>query len=319
MKFQFKPAVKSEKKLRLLIDGPSGSGKTATALLIAQALIDENERVACIDTESKSASLYSGVTLPSGAFIRKFDSLDLEEFHPKLYMEAIHVAEREGYKVLVIDSFTHAWAGKGGALELHQDEVDQSSSGNSYVAWGKVKPITRKLIETILHSPCHIIATLRSKVDYVIDTSSGKSVPRKVGLQPITEAGTDYEFDLQLSMAITNHGTIAKTRLPDITLGDVYHMPGTDFAKMIIYALKGEKVVEETRGFTTADLPVPEEPTEEELEDDKTQFIHRASELIKAKALTGTQANEYVQDADKDYALALTNLNRAFATASAQS
>ena len=53
----FKKATKAAAKLRLGLIGPAGSGKTMTALRVAHGL---GGRVAVIDTERGSASLYSG-------------------------------------------------------------------------------------------------------------------------------------------------------------------------------------------------------------------------------------------------------------------
>ena len=53
----FKKATKAAAKLRLGLIGPAGSGKTMTALRIAHGL---GGRVAVVDTERGSASLYSG-------------------------------------------------------------------------------------------------------------------------------------------------------------------------------------------------------------------------------------------------------------------
>jgi len=53
------PATKHVIKSRLALDGPVGSGKTYTALLTARALAGSDGRVAVIDTERRSASLYA--------------------------------------------------------------------------------------------------------------------------------------------------------------------------------------------------------------------------------------------------------------------
>ena len=83
--------------------------------------------MALIDTEHGSASKYADLFPP-------FDRVDFETFHPDRYIEAIHEASQAGYGVLVIDSLSHAWNGKGGVLELVDTIAKRSKGGNSYAA-----------------------------------------------------------------------------------------------------------------------------------------------------------------------------------------
>src|ERR1051326_6849372 len=87
----FTRAVKTDAKLRLALAGPPGSGKTFTALSLAHALAD-GQGVAVIDTEHGSASKYADLFPP-------FDCVNLETFHPDLYIEAIKAAEQAGYEI----------------------------------------------------------------------------------------------------------------------------------------------------------------------------------------------------------------------------
>ena len=153
----FTRAVKTDSKLRLALAGPPGSGKTFTALSLAYALAD-GQGVALIDTEHGSASKYADLFPP-------FDCVNLDTFHPDLYVEAIKAAERAGYVVLLIDSLSHAWNGKGGLLELVDGIARRSKSGNTYVAWGEATPIQNRLIDTLLAAKLHIIATMRRKME----------------------------------------------------------------------------------------------------------------------------------------------------------
>ncbi|MEX0686194.1 MAG: AAA family ATPase, partial [Balneolales bacterium] len=54
----FQKAIRQNTKIKLAITGSSGSGKTYSALRLAHGLA-ENGRVALIDTENNSASLYA--------------------------------------------------------------------------------------------------------------------------------------------------------------------------------------------------------------------------------------------------------------------
>lgn len=187
----------------MAIDGPTGAGKTYTALTAATAFKGDG-RIAVLDTERGSAKLY--------ADIFDFDVLELEHFDPLLYVEGINAAQAEGYSVLVIDSLSHAWEGEGGAL----DQVDQKASqlrGNSYAAWRTVTPKHRKMIDSILRSDMHVIATMRSKMEYILEEgSNGKSSPRKIGLAPIQRSGTEYEFTWVVDMDLDHVAAVNKSR-----------------------------------------------------------------------------------------------------------
>lgn len=194
---KFVKAERKRKRLRLAIAGPAGAGKTYSALSLARGL---GSKVALIDTERGSASLY--------AELFAFDVLDLEPPHsPRRYVEAIRSAEAAGYEVVIIDSLSHAWAGEGGALDMHDRAT--AATKNSYAAWREVTPEHNALVDAILTSKCHVVATMRSKVEYAqID---GKV--KKLGMEAIQRAGMDYEFDLMLDVEQSKHiATASKDR-----------------------------------------------------------------------------------------------------------
>jgi len=202
--YKFQKAKKSKIKARIAIDGPSGSGKTFTALIAATSLA-QGGKIAVIDTERGSASLYSDRFT--------FDVLELDKFSPATYTEAIGAAEKAGYSVIVIDSLSHAWEGEGGALEMVDDAAARSNSKNTYLAWRNVTPIHRRMVDTILQSTCHIVATMRSKTEYILETNSrGQTVPRKVGMAPIQRAGMEYEFTVVGNMDLDHRIVISKSR-----------------------------------------------------------------------------------------------------------
>ena len=217
----FTKATKSKAKLRLCFVGPSGSGKTYTGLTLARGLAGESGKVAVIDTERGSASKY--------ADLFDFDVLEPQEFSPQSYIQAIRAAEQAGYAVLLIDSLTHAWSGKGGALEMVDNAARSSKSGNSYAAWRNVTPEHNRLVDAILGANLHVVATLRTKTEYVIETVQGKQVPRKVGMQPIQRDGMEYEFDLVCDLDLDHYCTVAKTRCAALD-GKSFHKPGADLS-----------------------------------------------------------------------------------------
>lgn len=194
----FLKATRKQAKLRIALDGPSGSGKTMTALKLAKAL---GGRIAVIDTEHESASLYTNVV--------DFDTNNLTEFSLKNYIDAIAEAAAAGYENLVIDSLSHAWQGKGGALE----QVDKAGGSKFNNGWKTVTPLYNQLIESILGYPGNIIVTMRSKMAYEVENVPGRgAVPKKIGMQPIIREGSEYEFAVVLDLDREGNASVSKTR-----------------------------------------------------------------------------------------------------------
>lgn len=218
----FRKADRTQLRLRLALAGPAGSGKTYTALAIASAY---GGRIAVIDTEHKSASKYAGKF--------DFDVLELESFHPDRYIEAMTAAVTAGYDIVVIDSLSPAWDGKDGALEL-VDRAAKRGRDNSFVAWRDVTPIHNRLCDAMVRLGAHLIVTLRTKTEYVVEKneSTGKSYPRKIGLAPIQRAGLDYEFDVVADMDYEHNMIIGKTRCEELD-GKVFTRPGADVAGLL--------------------------------------------------------------------------------------
>jgi hypothetical protein len=200
---KFTKATRQKARLRLALTGPSGSGKTWGALLLAQGL---GGKVAVIDTERESASLYSHLT--------DFDTLNLSApFTPERYIEAIKAAEEAGYDTLIIDSITHEWSGVGGCLE----EVDRIArakyKGNSWSAWNDVTPRHRALLDAILHSPMHVIVTLRSKTETAQTEENGRKKVVKLGMKAEQRDGFEYEMTVVLDLIHDgNFATATKDR-----------------------------------------------------------------------------------------------------------
>jgi hypothetical protein len=200
----FQRATKQQAKLRMALDGPAGSGKTFTGLIAATALCNGG-KIAVIDTEHGSASKYADMFA--------FDVLQLSNFHPQHYIDGIRAAEEAGYSVILVDSLSHAWEGEGGVLQLHEEATKRQRTENSYTAWRDVTPIHRDLVEAILQSKCHIIATMRSKMDYVqTKGDDGRTTIKKVGMAPVQRAGMEYEFDIVADLDVDHNMVISKTR-----------------------------------------------------------------------------------------------------------
>jgi len=225
MSFTFKKATKSPAKLRAALFGPSGAGKTFTALRIAAGL---GGPVAVIDTERGSASKYADRFA--------FDVLDLEHAGIPSYQGAIEAAAQAGYPVLVIDSLSHGWQ------ELLQ-EVDRLANakyrGNTWSAWSEGTPKQRALVNAILTYPGHVIATMRSKTEWSIESDGkGKQKPVRVGLAPEQGKGIEYEFDLLLEISPDHIGRVIKDRTGKFQ-DELLEKPGEEFGKALAKWLAG--------------------------------------------------------------------------------
>lgn len=206
----FQKAVRSRRRLKAAIDGPSGAGKTYSTLRLAFSLVEAGlgSRVAVVDTENDSASLYAGEA-PDGR-PWEFDTLNLKEFGPDRFVSALEVAFKGGYDVVVVDSLSHAWVGDGGALDL----VDKKG-GNKFAAWKDVTPLHRRMVDAIVRAPAHVLVTMRSKTEYVLeDDERGKKVPRKIGVAPVQREGMEYEFDVYASTDWSHQLKVTKSRCP---------------------------------------------------------------------------------------------------------
>jgi hypothetical protein len=85
-------------------------------------------------------------------------------------------------------------------------------AGNSFTNWNKVTPRHNAFVQKMLQSQCHIVATIRTKQDYVLTDKNGKMVPEKVGLKGVTRDGMDYEFTLVFDLDIKHQATSSKDR-----------------------------------------------------------------------------------------------------------
>jgi len=199
---EIRKAERKKAKLRLGIAAPSGAGKTYSSLLLAFGL---GGKVGLIDTEHGSGDLY--------AHLGDYDIIGIEApYTITKYLQAIKAFEQAGYSTIIIDSLSHAWAGDGGLLDK-QGKIADSGKANGFAAWRTITPEHNSLVEAMLRSPCHIIATMRAKQEYVLETNDkGKQVPKKVGLAPVQREGMEYEFTVMLDVDMNHIASASKDR-----------------------------------------------------------------------------------------------------------
>lgn len=200
MSLNFAPAVRHEAKARVAIIGPTGAGKTWTALEWAGVL---GQRIAVIDTENGSAALYSDqYTFDTATWGPPYNAAKL----------AATIGEAgAAYDVLVVDSLTHFWQGEGGVLDV-VDRAAAKARGNTYAGWKEGTPVWRSLLDALIYAPCHVIVTMRSKMEYLQQEKDGRKTIEKVGMAPVARNDVEYEFTVVGDMDQSHKMTVTKSR-----------------------------------------------------------------------------------------------------------
>lgn len=189
---QLKKATRKQVKLRLNISAPSGAGKTYSALRMAKGLCGYWSKIAVIDTENGSASLYSD--------LGDFNVIDLSPpFQPEKYIQALNACVEAGMEVIIIDSSSHEWTC---LLEENEVLAHASFRGNTWSAWSKTTPRHDKFVNAVLHCNAHVITCTRSKMETVM--GEGKKV-HKVGMKDQQREGWEYELTVSLNIDRDTH------------------------------------------------------------------------------------------------------------------
>jgi hypothetical protein len=171
--------------IALGISGGSGTGKTFTSLRVARGIAEtitgkKGAPIGYVDTENKRALHYKAAfpEMMHFDFTAINDDGDLVGFGPERWIEVIDAAEAVKLPVLIFDSFSHAWEGVGGVLDLHAQvldrlvlEAEKRANGRyevdpakySQLAWAEVKPRYRRLIDRIVRAKTNIIICTRAK------------------------------------------------------------------------------------------------------------------------------------------------------------
>lgn len=186
----FKKAVRENVWLKIAISGTSGSGKTMSALRVTKGLSEMcNSEIAFISSE-KSRSLYYADQFD-------YDILELEEYSPEDYINAINEAVKAGYKIIIIDSLSHGWQ--------WLNDTHSKMGGNSFQNWGRLKPRWQNLMKVILGSPAHVFVLSRAKTEWAMEEKNGKSTPTKVGLGVEGDKQQDFEYTVSFMLQQGSH------------------------------------------------------------------------------------------------------------------
>ena len=192
-----RPSTRKQAKIKLALQGRAGSGKTYSALLLAYGMTSDWSKIAVIDSENGSADLY--------AHLGTYNVVSLGgDYSSENYIEAITLCENAGMEVIIIDSISHCW---DYLLDFHAN-----LQGNSFANWAKVTPRQNAFIQRILNSSCHVICTMRSKQEYVLNERNGKMIPEKVGLKAVQRDNVDYEFTIVFDVNMKHYALASKDR-----------------------------------------------------------------------------------------------------------
>ena len=220
MSTSFRRASTRRTRIKAALCGPSKSGKTYGAIYLADCFLKRladagypagNGRIAVIDSENGRSEYYGipeGGSPGPGQF--DFDIYDLYQVKPESYVDAFNEAARGGYGLIIVDSITHEWAGKGGLLDAKAQLVT-SGGKNSFTAFDTITPRHNEFIEAIVRYPGHLIATIRAKTDYAMESNGGKTTVTKLGLGPVQRDGIEYEFDI-FGMVSPDHSIVFECR-----------------------------------------------------------------------------------------------------------
>ena len=184
---QFVPARRKASFFRLGLIGASGSGKTLSSLLFARGLVGPKGRIAVVDTENGSASLYDD-KIAGG-----FDVLEMgPPWSVARYLEALNAAAKAAYDAVILDQVSYMWEADGGILEL----VDKLAKGkkDGFSAWREATPIYQDFLRAIVAAPLHVIVCIQAKPAYEVMKSGDKVKITKIGTKPIQRDGIETQF-----------------------------------------------------------------------------------------------------------------------------
>lgn len=243
-KIVLQPAVKKLKPMKVLSYGPSYSGKTMSSILLAVGIVqkirncskeDAFKHVILIDSEYGRGALY--------AHLGPFNYYEIEApYHGDKLADAIkQINNMSEIDVIICDSLTHFWSKDGGILD--QKAAKDKLGGNSYTNWQDVTAQFNRMIDTIMASPKHILATTRAKTDTVVVTEGGKAVPRSYGLKPELRDGIEYDFDIVFNIDKNSHNLLVDKGVPGIDM--IYDIATPELGEKILDLFNSEAVVPE--------------------------------------------------------------------------
>lgn len=255
---ELKIASRKRAKIKMQLGGAAGSGKTKGALLLAYGMTKDWSKIAVIDSENDSASIY--------ADLGPYYTISITDFSPETYAEAIKACEKAGIEVCIIDSSTHCWE--------YCVDYNSKMSGNSFQNWGVTMKKFNKFKTAMLQSPMHIISTVRKKEEYAMEQDEkGKTQVVKKGLKEIQKGEMTYEFTVVLDVDASHLTTSSKDRTGLFVDQDPFMITSETGEKILDWCNSG---AEETETLLTQVLV---QIANAENENELIQILNRNSEL----------------------------------------
>jgi hypothetical protein len=115
---------------------------------------------------------------------------------------------------VLVDSISHEWYGEGGILNIVDKAKTASGGSQGFGAWKTATPLHNKFLNRLLTWPGHVVVTMRSKSEWVVEKDDrGRNSPKKIGQAPVQRDGVEYEFQLAFDLALEeNMVTVSKDR-----------------------------------------------------------------------------------------------------------
>jgi hypothetical protein len=315
----FRPAVRGRFWPLLMISGPSGTGKTYSALRLAKGMAEPDGKIFVADTDNSRARLYAD----------EFDFLHLdlhEPFRPNLFEQATIAAQQQGASVLIIDNFGHEWAGPGGILAWHEEELERMAGDNfarreqlKMVVWGKVKPPHKHMLQRLyqINMPIILCAFAEKKIAMIKQTEGkdkGKVIPVDQGFQPVGDKDAAFAMTASLLLEdVTRPGVPRPIKALLPALKPIIHLDrplDEETGRQIAAWARGEKglVPQEPKGEASTETsqeksaPPPEHTTSEsDQTNDREQRISEGAKALAAKfAAIKTRQDHLALVDDKD-------------------
>lgn len=246
MALEIKKAERKQVYAKVALMAASGGGKTYSALRLATGMANEikklenrDAKILMLNTEGDRGYYYADEF--------DYDIVDVAPNHnPEKYVKLIKEVQDAGYDILIIDSASHEWEGKGGCLEL------QVQAGGKYQDWAKITPRHQKFIDAIANCKLHVIATMRGKDQYDMSKdANGRTSVQKLGVGAKQRDGFEYEFTCTFNI---DQATSMATPQKDNT--HIFDEEGAQLlteehgALIIDWARKGVKVSKSNKSIT---------------------------------------------------------------------
>ncbi len=284
MSFTFTPAVRDRVGILIGLVSASGGGKTLSALKLARGLAGDDSKIAFIDTEAGRGKHYAPAPGEKPSEDRfAFAHGDLRPpFTPEAYMDAIFAADKEGFEVIVLDSFSHCWDGEGGLQDMHTDAVEVAverarkypdfdeykvRERASMGAWKEPKMRHRRLVSRLLQCRAHLIICMRAdekiKMEQIEEEGRNgqkykktiitqpKDLPIEERWVPIVEKRFPYELTISLLLTPVKPGVPIPLKLQS------QHRPCVPLDKQLSEDT-GRQLAEWARGGAVVSKPDPE-------------------------------------------------------------